>query len=158
MKSSITAAAVALSMGFAGVQAQANNDDCTDVHIWTARGSNEPYPGRQQAFIDDMCGLYTSEKSGSCAYSDIVYSTAPQPAGPYCPEVYQGTESGIAALEAYAAKCPNTIILTSCYSEGCNVLGNILGGSSPGPTVTGCDETPTDPLPYGSLASNNSEC
>ncbi|KAM3419673.1 Acetylxylan esterase [Cercospora zeina] len=102
---------------------------CTDVHIFLARGWNEPYPGRQGTLVKDIC----TEVSGSCDYEDIAY---PAESDDYCPSVLQGNVNGKQQIEAYHARCPDTKLILSGYSEGSNIIGDILTsgscGSSPG--------------------------
>jgi acetylxylan esterase len=55
-------------------------DNCADVHMFLARGNNEPYPGRQGKLVSSVCnGLK------SCDYEDIQFHNPG--AAPYCPAV-----------------------------------------------------------------------
>ena len=94
---------------------------CEDVHIFLARGWNEQYPGRQGKLTGAICyGL------PSCGYEDILYSSLPT--DDYCASVAQGSQAGIDQMTAYAARCPNSKLVLSGYSQGANVAGNILAG------------------------------
>ncbi|KAF6828349.1 acetylxylan esterase precursor [Colletotrichum musicola] len=102
---------------------------CTDLHIFLARGWNEGYPGRQQSLVDATCnGL------SSCDYEDIQFD-ASNPRG-YPDAVEQGRSSGVSQIKAYVQKCPNSKIALSGYSEGANVVGNVLADSGVDATST----------------------
>jgi len=46
-----------------------SSSTCDDVHMFLARGNNEPYPGRQAALVEAVCdGL------NSCGYESLIYS------------------------------------------------------------------------------------
>lgn len=94
---------------------------CKDVHIFLAKGNNEPYPGRQGALADAICnGL------PSCDYENIMYYN---PVGyDYCAGVSEGDANGHNQIVAYAQSCPNAKLVLSGYSQGTNVIGDILGG------------------------------
>ncbi|KAI1413504.1 carbohydrate esterase family 5 protein [Hypoxylon sp. FL1857] len=111
-------------------------DTCTDVHIFLSRGNNEPYPGRQGKLVRAICsGL------ASCDYEDIVFNNALQTE--YCGAVESGREAGIEQITAYNKRCPDTKLVVSGYSQGAQVLGDILGGGG-GVFFQGCT-TPTVP-------------
>jgi hypothetical protein len=94
---------------------------CTDVHIFLAKGWNEPYPGRQGKLSGATCsGLE------SCDYEDILYYNAPD--ADYCASVFEGNTNGVAQMTAYAERCPDSRLVLSGYSQGANVAGDILGG------------------------------
>lgn len=58
-----------LSLSTAVNAATCSTTTCDDVHIFLARGNNEPYPGRQGALVAAACdGLST------CGYEDLIYS------------------------------------------------------------------------------------
>jgi acetylxylan esterase len=122
---------------------------CDDVHLFLARGNNEPYPGRQGAVVDAMCsGL------SSCGYEDIQFSAGLT--DNYCDSIYQGATNGIAQLNAYYAQCPNSKLVLSGYSEGANVVGDILGGG--GGLIWGeCTEGWVNGLEYGVGPSSQSK-
>ena len=94
---------------------------CKDVHIFLAKGNNEPYPGRQGALADAICnGL------PSCDYENILFYN---PVGyDYCAGVSEGDKNGHDQIVAYGQSCPNAKLVLSGYSQGTNVIGDILGG------------------------------
>ncbi|TKW55776.1 Acetylxylan esterase [Colletotrichum tanaceti] len=113
---------VLLASAAPGKRQSAGSGSCTDLHIFLARGWNEGYPGRQQLVIDATCnGL------ASCDYEDILFD-ASNPQG-YPVAVEQGRASGVSQVKAYAERCPDSKIALSGYSEGANVVGNILADS-----------------------------
>lgn len=100
---------------------QAATTDCQDVHIFLSKGWNEPYPGRQGALAGAACyGL------ASCGYEDILYDN--WNGTDFCAAVTQGAANGLSQMEAYAAKCPNSKLALSGYSQGAFIVANILGG------------------------------
>ncbi|KAF5572015.1 acetylxylan esterase 2 [Fusarium pseudoanthophilum] len=96
-------------------------DDCKDVHIFLAKGNNEPYPGRQGKLAGAICsGLK------SCDYEDIQFQNALE--DPFCNSVTEGVKNGIKQITAYNKKCPDSKLVVSGYSQGGQVVGDILGG------------------------------
>ncbi|KAF4956647.1 hypothetical protein FGADI_3636 [Fusarium gaditjirri] len=105
----------------ATVNAIGARDDCKDVHIFLAKGNNEPYPGRQGKLAGAICsGLK------SCDYEDIQFQNALE--DPFCNSVTEGVKNGIKQITAYNKKCPDSKLVVSGYSQGGQVVGDILGG------------------------------
>ncbi|KAM6525333.1 hypothetical protein FALCPG4_010888 [Fusarium falciforme] len=99
----------------------ARDTDCKDVHIFLAKGNNEPYPGRQGKLAGAICsGL------DSCDYEDIQFYNPLE--APYCGSVFEGAKNGIQQITAYNKKCPDSKLVVSGYSQGGHVVGDILGG------------------------------
>ncbi|RSL63030.1 hypothetical protein CEP54_005425 [Fusarium duplospermum] len=99
----------------------ARDTDCEDVHIFLAKGNNEPYPGRQGKLAGAICsGL------DSCDYEDIQFYNPLE--APYCGSVFEGAKNGIQQITAYNKKCPDSKLVVSGYSQGGHVVGDILGG------------------------------
>ncbi|RSL54495.1 hypothetical protein CEP51_014702 [Fusarium floridanum] len=95
--------------------------DCKDVHIFLAKGNNEPYPGRQGKLAGAICsGL------DSCDYEDIQFYNPLE--APYCGSVFEGAKNGIQQITAYNKKCPDSKLVVSGYSQGGHVVGDVLGG------------------------------
>jgi hypothetical protein len=94
---------------------------CSATHIFLAKGNNEPYPGRQGKLVNAICsGLE------SCDYEDIQYYNPVE--APYCGSVDEGTANGIAQITAYNERCPETKLVVSGYSQGAQIVTDILGG------------------------------
>ncbi|CAH0045536.1 unnamed protein product [Clonostachys solani] len=118
--------------------AQRGNTNCTDVHIFLARGNNEPYPGRQSKLVAAICdGL------SSCDYEDIAYYNPLE--APYCESVVEGASNGISQITAYNERCPQSNLVVSGYSQGAHVVGDVLGGGG-GVYFQGCVQTSNDGL------------
>jgi acetylxylan esterase len=63
----------------------------------------------------------------SCDYEDIAYDAY---STDYCPSVAAGELLALKQMNAYYAKCPESAIVLSGYSEGATVMGNVLAGDS----------------------------
>ncbi|KAF5634625.1 acetylxylan esterase 2 [Fusarium sp. NRRL 52700] len=112
---------ILLLLASATVNAIHIRDDCKDVHIFLAKGNNEPYPGRQGKLAGAICsGLK------SCDYEDIQFQNALE--DPFCDSVTEGVKNGIKQITAYNKKCPDSKLVVSGYSQGGQVVGDILGG------------------------------
>ncbi|KAI4718255.1 alpha/beta-hydrolase [Aureobasidium sp. EXF-10727] len=104
-------------------QLQARQSACSDVHVFLAKGNNEPYPGRQGKLVNAICdGL------SSCDYEDILFYNPVE--SPYCASIEEGVANGIAQLNSYAARCPDSKLVISGYSQGSQIVGDIIGGGS----------------------------
>jgi len=104
-------------------QLEARQSACSDVHIFLAKGNNEPYPGRQGKLVNAICnGLE------NCDYEDILFYNPVE--SPYCQSIDEGVANGIAQLNSYSARCPDTKLVVSGYSQGAQVVGDIIGGGS----------------------------
>lgn len=111
---------------------------CTDVHIFLAKGWNEKYDDqRQTELVDAICNELDS--SVSCDYEDIILNNL---AGShYCTAVTGGISAGKQQLQDYAANCPNSKLVMTGYSEGAQVIGDILAGGG-GTYEKACKTTP----------------
>ncbi|KAM0350546.1 hypothetical protein ACHAPU_003029 [Fusarium lateritium] len=104
-----------------GFSIGARDTECKDVHIFLAKGNNEPEPGRQGKLAGAICsGLK------SCDYESIHFNN-PLPA-PYCGSVTEGVNNGKKQITAYNKRCPDSMLVVSGYSQGGQVVGDILGG------------------------------
>lgn len=136
----IAAPSIALAVAQTSVasvvpQLQARESACSDVHVFIAKGNNEPYPGRQGALVNAICdGL------DNCDYEDILYYNPAD--ADFCGSVQQGVANGIAQLNAYNARCPDTKLVISGYSQGAQIVGDILAGGG-GTFFNGCTTTPS---------------
>jgi hypothetical protein len=125
------------------------SSSCSDVHIFLARGNNEPYPGRQGALVSAICdGLC------SCDYEDLIYSALYTDL--YCQTVYDGTIAGHVQMAEYASRCPNSKLILSGYSQGGQVATDILGGAG-GVLFNGCVQPTLPPLDRSTAPGSQSE-
>jgi len=125
------------------------NDPCDDVHIFLARGNNEPYPGRQSRLVMALCdGL------SSCGYEDLVYSALYTDL--YCQTVYDGTIAGFTQMSAYANRCPKSKLILGGYSQGGQIATDILGGGG-GTLFNDCIQPTTPALDRESSPGNKRE-
>ncbi|GKT85597.1 acetylxylan esterase precursor [Colletotrichum tofieldiae] len=95
--------------------------ECRNVHIFLARGNNEPYPGRQGKLVTAIC-----DGIDSCDYEDIQFWNPLE--APYCQSIEEGAANGTAQITAYNKRCPDAKLVVSGYSQGGHVVGDVLGG------------------------------
>jgi hypothetical protein len=117
-------------------------DGTTSVHFLRYFTDRILDPGRQGTLVDDICADLPDL---SCDYEDIDYDAA---STDYCPNVVLGEKGGLVQIEAYFAKCPDTALVVSGYSEGATIIGNILAGDG---GANGCAKVTG--LSYGSGAT-----
>lgn len=120
----------------ASVAVTCRQEECDAVHIFIARGSTEPYPGRQSAVVDAVCADITS-----CGYEDIIY---PATFEDYCNSAAAGVANGTAQVTAYAERCTDAKLVLTGYSQGAQVVGDILGGG--GGPFQDCEQVFNEPL------------
>lgn len=125
-----------------------NTTDCSDVHIFLAKGWSEQYPGRQGPLVTAVC-----RELESCDYEDIVWNNGME--DNYCKAIYQGATNGYEQVLAYNLRCPDTLLVLSGFSQGAQVVGDFLGGG--GGTFFGCTEEDTPSLMATSPAGQKSE-
>ncbi|KAK8051815.1 acetylxylan esterase 2 [Apiospora rasikravindrae] len=137
--SAVAQAAVApTSAGRLHARQSTGEDKCTDVHVFLAKGNNEPYPGRQGKLVNAICEGYDS-----CDYEDIVMQNMLP--DPYCDSVHEGGANTVKQVVAYNKKCPDTKLVLSGYSQGSHVIGDSLSGGG-GVFFNGCVEKAVEPL------------
>ncbi|KAK6368242.1 hypothetical protein LTS17_009983 [Exophiala oligosperma] len=111
---------------------------CEDVHFFLARGNNEPYPGRQGDLVAATCdGL------SSCGYENLIYSALYTDLS--CQTTYDGVIAGFTQLTSYAERCPKSKLILAGYSQGAQIVTDILGGGG-GESFNGCIQPNTPPL------------
>ncbi|OAL34298.1 hypothetical protein AYO20_06351 [Fonsecaea nubica] len=111
---------------------------CEDVHFFLARGNNEPYPGRQGDLVAATC-----DNVANCGYEDLIYSALYTDLS--CQTTYDGTIAGFKQMTAYADRCPNSKLILAGYSQGAQIVTDILGGGG-GVSFNGCIQPSTPPL------------
>lgn len=122
-----------LALGFPVLKGR-QTEDCETVHIFLARGTTEDYPGPLIDVVTAIC-----DGVDSCGYEDIQYPASYLP--DYCTSEGLGVVHGTSQVEDYASRCPDAQLVLSGYSQGAQVVGNILGGQSGG--TTGCTNQDT---------------
>ncbi|ETI21403.1 hypothetical protein G647_07750 [Cladophialophora carrionii CBS 160.54] len=127
-------------------------EDCNDIRIFSARGSDEPYPGRGGTMLGVMCYLFESVGL-SCDYEDVVYPANISYSGLFCQSANIGASRGQTQMAAYVERCPNSRLVLTGYSQGGSVVGDILGGG--GGPIFGCDQ-PWNPSMPRSTAPGSS--
>ena len=126
---------------------------CTDTHIFLARGWNEPYPGRQGTFVEQIITAL-SYASTSSDYEDILYYSTFEAV--YCSSIFEGVANGIAQIIAYNKRCPDSKLVVSGYSQGAYIVGDIFGGG--GGTFGDCVQGNNEGLDVESDAGKMGEC
>ncbi|KAH8168608.1 cutinase domain-containing protein [Sarocladium implicatum] len=120
------------------IVAQQTTTECSSVHIFLAKGNNEPYPGRQGQLVTAICsGL------DDCDYEDVQWQNMLE--DEYCGAVEEGAVNGAAQIKAYNKRCPDTKLVLSGYSQGAQTIGDILGGGG-GTFFQGCQQKSNPPL------------
>ncbi|KAL2211135.1 alpha/beta-hydrolase [Sarocladium strictum] len=138
-------AALTLALGASLVSAQRlAGSGCDDVHVFIAKGNNEPYPGRQGKLVSAICNGIEN-----CDYEDIQFYN-PLPA-PYCQSVAEGARNGVSQITEYNRRCPDTKLVVSGYSQGGQVAGDILGGGG-GVLFEDCQQPANAGIPASSAA------
>jgi acetylxylan esterase len=121
---------LSLALAAPAAKIKERQSSCHSVHIFLARGTSEPYPGRQSAVVSAICNGISN-----CGYEDISYPASVSPS--YCSSLEAGITSGASQITAYANRCPNADLVLSGYSQGAQLIGDILGGGG-GDTRLGC--------------------
>lgn len=143
--SAVAQAAVAPTPAGLYARQSTGTGKCTDVHVFVAKGNNEPYPGRQGKLVNAICEGYDS-----CDYEDIVMQNMLP--DPYCDSVHEGGANTAKQVVAYNKKCPDTKLVLTGYSQGAHALGDGLSGGG-GVFFQGCVEKSVEPLDPKSSAA-----
>ncbi|WQF85296.1 Putative cutinase/acetylxylan esterase, alpha/Beta hydrolase [Colletotrichum destructivum] len=93
---------------------------CSAVHVLLVRGTNEPYPGLQQPIAEAVCAGW------DCTWASVEYPAVFRPS--YCASVEGGVANTLRAVTDYATRCPDSRIVLSGFSQGGQVVGDLLGG------------------------------
>lgn len=129
-------------------------EDCSDIRIFSARGSDEPYPGRGGGMLGVLCSLF-EETGVSCDYEDVVYPANTSYSGIFCQSANIGANAGQAQMTEYVQRCPDSRLVLTGYSQGGGVVGDILGGG--GGFLFGCDQPSNPPLSRNTAPGSNSK-
>jgi hypothetical protein len=129
-------------------------EGCNDIRIFSARGSNEPYPGRGGQMLGAICALFESN-AFSCDYEDIAYPAMISSSGMYCESANIGANAAREQMSGHVSACPETRIILLGYSQGASVVCDVVGGG--GASVFGCEQPSNDPLDRGIAPGSNSK-
>lgn len=124
MSTKVTLSSLLLAAAPAVLAQSTGTGSCTDVHMFLARGWNEDFPGRQGALASAVCADLPGK---TCDYEDVNYDAY---STDYCPSVAAGEVIALRQIDEYHARCPDSALVLSGYSEGATVLGNVLAGDS----------------------------
>ncbi|KAK7402690.1 hypothetical protein QQX98_011554 [Neonectria punicea] len=106
---------------------------CTAVHVFLIRGTNEAYPGLQKVAADAICADW------DCSWSNVEYQAVFHD---YCDSVEGGIANTLTAVTEYAERCPEAKIVLSGFSQGGQVVGDLLGGG--GGKASSCTQEPNE--------------
>jgi hypothetical protein len=124
-------------------------DSCNAVHLFLARGNNEPYPGRQQAMVQAVC-----DGVSNCGYEDLIYSALYTDLS--CQTAYDAVHAAYAQVSEYACRCPDAKLVLTGYSQGGNIYTDFLGGGG-GELFNECIQPDTPALDRKTFPGNRSE-
>jgi hypothetical protein len=112
--------------------------DCSPYHVFLARGSDEPYPGRLGNLTSEICaGIGGAEE---CTFESVQYPAKSTAWGPsvWCDSAGKGAKAGQEQMKAYSEKCPDAKLILLGFSQGGAVAQDILGGG--GGKVFACEQ------------------
>lgn len=121
----LRALGIGLTMGHAVLATQIAEpaQNCSSVHFFLARGTFEPYPGIQGELVNATCSQLSN-----CDYEDIIFPAISNSTNGFCWSTGSGAQNGTKQLIDYANRCPDTKLVISGYSQGAQVVTDILGG------------------------------
>jgi len=131
--------ALAASALAAPFQASPRQVSCASgVHIIAARGSTEP---QGEGPLQNVSSLIEASIPGS----DDIAVVYPADLVPYESSEEAGVTNMTQEITSYVQQCPNSKIVLLGYSQGGQIVGDILGGGS---------YSSTPPLPYATYSKN----
>ncbi|RPA84907.1 alpha/beta-hydrolase [Ascobolus immersus RN42] len=102
--------------------------NCSNVHIFLARGTGEEYPGFPDLTSTSICS--TISPALTCSSSSIHYRNYLD--STYCDSVQVGISRMGQQVTAYNTHCPDTLLVLIGYSMGAQVVGDALAGVTAG--------------------------
>ncbi|GAB7350303.1 hypothetical protein MBLNU459_g0938t1 [Dothideomycetes sp. NU459] len=102
---------------------QTSSTCVSGVHIIVARASTE-------AQGEGIIGTVATEIEAAIPGSDSVAVVYPALLEPYPPSEEAGTSAMTALVQEYVASCPNSKIVLLGYSQGAQIVGDVLCGTS----------------------------
>ncbi|KAH7370145.1 Alpha/Beta hydrolase protein [Rhexocercosporidium sp. MPI-PUGE-AT-0058] len=94
---------------------------CNTVQIFIAVGHGESYPGTQKSIANLICAGRTA-----CGTANIDYPSTSS--NNYCNAVETGIKNGLSVITAYAKDCPQAKIVLTGWSQGAQVVTDIVSG------------------------------
>lgn len=130
------------------------SDSCSSYHIFLARGSDEPYPGRLGNITREIC---KSIGSNDCTFENIKYPAKSTAWGKdeWCKSAGKGAAAGQSQMKSYSQKCPNSKLILLGFSQGAAVAQDILGGG--GGKVFECEQQSNPALDPTTAPGSNSK-
>ncbi|KAJ9316528.1 CAZyme family CE5 [Paecilomyces variotii] len=147
----LRALSIGLTTGHAvwATQITERTQSCSSVHFFLARGTSEPYPGTQGQLVNATCSQLSN-----CDYEDIIYPATSNSTDGFCWSVESGVQNGTQQLIDYANRCPDSKLVISGYSQGAQVVTDILGGGG-GQLWDLCKQSASAALDTSTNASRN---
>lgn len=99
---------------------------CADVVTFLARGNNALYHDARTSPLTDAICAKAQAQGKTCDRIDIQYDVTL--GADYCTQIAEGARNGMAEIIGFNAKCPCSHIVVIGYSEGGQVVGDVLGG------------------------------
>ena len=96
----------------------------------------------------------TCDGLSSCGYEDLIYSALYTDLS--CQTDYDGTIAGHKQLTAYVESCPDSKLILAGYSQGAQIVTDILGGGG-GTSFNGCVQPTTPALDSTTSPGNKRE-
>jgi len=116
-----------------------SNSPCATVDIIVARASTEAQgPGVIGALAEEI----QKGVKATVGERSVVYPAA---LSPYEPSVVKGDEAIKAELTEEVEKCPGQKIVLLGYSQGAQIVGDVLGGGGGNKSVDGAGDGPATP-------------
>ena len=103
------------------------SSECSAYHVFIARGSDEPYPGRLGNVTSEICKKIGND---DCTFENIEYPAKSTAWGraEWCKSTGKGAANGQAQVKAYAEKCSDSKLILLGFSQGGSVTQDIMGG------------------------------
>ncbi|KAJ0361575.1 hypothetical protein COL26b_013669 [Colletotrichum chrysophilum] len=122
---------------------------CAAVHVLLLRGTNEPYPGLQQPIAEAICAGW------DCTWASVEYQAVFHD---YCDSVEGGIANTRSAVTEYATRCPGSKIVLSGFSQGGQVVGDVLGGGGGTFRSQNCTQEGSEGMAPDAFPGDHGEC
>lgn len=122
---------------------------CPTVHLITTRGTFE-----EQSPGDGVMGYLTTSIKNRVPGSDSSVTQYPGDVSPYNTSEAYGVGNLTASIQSYVAACPRTPLVLLGYSQGAQVVSNVLCGTSENKSSVIGPFPPTPPLDFAAYGKN----